>query len=195
MQTSLKVNEIFYSIQGEGARAGEPSIFIRLAGCDLACTFCDTEFESGKEISLVDLLNFIAPWPCQWIVWTGGEPMLQITYEIVEYFHGAGYKQAIESNGNHPIPKTIDWRVVSPKVAEHVLKRHNPEGVDELRYVRHSGHQAVPEPAIAAKAYFLSPIFDGNTPNADNVRHCMALALANPRWRLSLQLHKLLRVL
>jgi organic radical activating enzyme len=192
---NLRVNEIFYSIQGEGARAGEPSIFIRLAGCDLACSFCDTEFESGKEISLVDLLNEIAPLPCKWIVWTGGEPMLQITYEIVEYFHAAGYKQAIESNGNHPIPETIDWRVVSPKVAEHVVKRHNPKGVDELRYVRHAGHQSVPAPAIKAKVYYLSPIFNGNTPDVANIKHCMNLALANPQWRLSLQIHKLLGVL
>jgi 7-carboxy-7-deazaguanine synthase len=195
MSLTLRVNEIFYSIQGEGARAGEPSIFIRLSGCDLTCGFCDTEFASAKELPLPAIRQHISRFPCHWIVWTGGEPMLQITYEIVEYFHDAGYKQAIESNGNHAIPKTIDWRVVSPKVAEHVLKRHNPEGVDELRYVRHAGHQSVPEPAIAAKLYYLSPIFDGNTPNADNVKHCMKLILENPKWRMSLQLHKVIGVL
>ena len=193
----MKVNEIFYSIQGEGARCGEPSIFVRLAGCDLACSFCDTEFESGKELSLVDLRAAIsaANDRCHWIVWTGGEPMLQITEAVVDYFHAAGYKQAIESNGNHPIPATIDWRVVSPKVAEHVIKRHNPQGVDELRYVRHAGQLSVPEPAIPARFYYLSPIFDGNTPNEANVKHCMRLILENPQWRLSLQMHKLLRVL
>jgi organic radical activating enzyme len=195
MEQSLKVNEIFYSIQGEGARAGEPSIFIRLAGCDLACSFCDTEFESQAVMSLAAISQHISGRPCKWIVWTGGEPMLQINYEIVEFFHAAGYKQAIESNGNHAIPKTIDWRVVSPKVAEHVVKRHNPEGVDELRYVRHSGHMGVPQPAISAQFYYLSPIFNGNTPDVANVRHCMKLAMENPPWRLSLQLHKLLNVL
>lgn len=194
-KTTLKVTELFYSIQGEGARSGEPSIFIRLSGCDLACGFCDTEFESGKEMSLNELAEFIAQWPCKWIVWTGGEPMLQLTEEIIDWFHAIGYKQAIESNGNHRIPRSLDWIVVSPKVAEHVVKRHNPQGVDELRYVRHAGHTSVPQPAIEAKVYYLSPIFDGNTPNWENVRHCMKLAQENPQWRISLQLHKLLQVL
>jgi organic radical activating enzyme len=192
---TLRVNEIFYSIQGEGARAGEPSIFIRLTGCDLACGFCDTEFESGKVMDLVEIESYIARWPCHWIVWTGGEPMLQLTEDVISHFHAHGYSQACESNGNHRIPRSLDWIVVSPKVAEHVLKRNFPQGVDELRYVRHSGHTDVPHPSIAAQRYYLSPIFDGNTPNRENVKHCMALCLANPKWRLSLQQHKLLRVL
>jgi len=191
----MKVNEIFYSIQGEGARAGEPSIFIRLSGCDKACGFCDTEFASGKEMSNEDILAFIKRWPCKWIVWTGGEPMLQLTRETVRWFNVHEYQQAIESNGNHAIPCEIEWIVVSPKVAEHVLRKNFPEGVDELRYVRHSGHMNVPEPAIRAEYYYLSPMFDGNTPNLENVRHCMALCLANPKWKLSLQLHKLINVL
>jgi len=191
----MKVNEIFYSIQGEGARAGEPSIFVRLSGCDLACGFCDTEFASGKEMTAPMIRDFILKWPCKWIVWTGGEPMLQLTEDVIAFFHANGFSQAIESNGNHKIPRSLDWIVVSPKVAEHVLKRHFPEGVDELRYVRHNGHTSVPEPAITAQRYYLSPMFDGNTPNLDNVRHCLQLCLNNPKWRLSLQLHKLLRVL
>jgi 7-carboxy-7-deazaguanine synthase len=192
---TLRVNEIFYSIQGEGARAGEPSIFIRLSGCDLACGFCDTEFKSGKDMTLPELRNYIQRWPCRWIVWTGGEPMLQLNDATIEYFKECGYKQACESNGNHKIPRQLDWIVVSPKVAEHVLARHFPEGVDELRYVRHSGQPSVPEPAITAKHYYLSPIFNGQVPNRENVMHCMELILANPKWKLSLQLHKLIGVL
>jgi 7-carboxy-7-deazaguanine synthase len=191
----MKINEIFYSIQGEGARAGEPSIFIRLTGCDLACGFCDTEFESGKEMPLDQLRDHILQWPCRWIVWTGGEPMLQLNEAIIAYFHSIGFKQAIESNGNHPIPRSLDWIVVSPKVAEHVLKRHFPDGVDELRYVRHAGHMSVPKPAITAQRYYISPIFDGNTPNLANVRHCLELIKAEPKWRLSLQLHKIIGAL
>lgn len=192
---TLRVNEIFYSIQGEGARAGEPSIFIRLSGCDLACGFCDTEFASGKTLTLDEIREHIIAWPCRWIVWTGGEPMLQLNEEVIAHFHAYGFHQAIESNGNHKIPRSLDWIVVSPKVAEHVIKRNFPDGVDELRYVRHSGHTTVPEPAVKAQRYYLSPIFDGNTPNAENVKHCLELCKANPQWRLSLQLHKLLRVL
>jgi len=192
---TLRVNEFFYSIQGEGARAGEPSIFVRLSGCDLACGFCDTEFASGKEMSPQEIHEAICIWPCRWIVWTGGEPMLQLTEEVISFFHARGYSQAIESNGNHKIPRSIDWIVVSPKVAEHVLKRNFPQGVDELRYVRHAGHTTVPEPSITARFYFLSPIFDGNTPNRENVKHCLDLCKLHPRWRLSLQLHKLIGVL
>jgi organic radical activating enzyme len=146
-------------------------------------------------MKLSEICEYISQWPCKWIVWTGGEPTLQLTEEIVKFFHDAGYKQAIESNGNHPIPEGIDWKVISPKVAEHVVKRHNPNGVDELRYVRHAGHMNVPQPAIQAKYYYLSPIFDGYSPNVENVKHCMKLILENPRWRLSLQTHKLLNVL
>lgn len=195
---SLKVNEVFYSIQGEGARAGEPSVFVRLSGCDLACSFCDTEFASGKEMTPEDLLIYLQAAEqrlCHWIVWTGGEPMLQLTDEIISFFHTYGYRQAIESNGNHKIPRSLDWIVVSPKVAEHVLKRNFPQGVDELRYVRHAGHMNAPEPAISAKHYYLSPIFNGNTPDRENIKHCLKLCLANPKWKLSLQLHKLIGVL
>jgi 7-carboxy-7-deazaguanine synthase len=192
----MKVNEIFYSLQGEGYRAGHPSVFVRLTGCDMTCGFCDTEFASGKEMSNIEIRQYIQTrWPCRWIVWTGGEPMLQVTKETVQWFHNAGFNQACESNGNHKIPDEIDWKVVSPKVAEHVLKKNFPNGVDELRYVRHAGQMAVPKPAITAKHYYLSPIFDGMTPNIENVKHCIKLCLDNPQWHLSLQTHKLLSIL
>jgi 7-carboxy-7-deazaguanine synthase len=194
----VKVSEIFYSLQGEGYRAGHPSIFIRLSGCDLACGFCDTEFESGKEMTIEELHAKIAHWPARWIVWTGGEPMLQLTPEIVRDFHELGYQQAIESNGNHPIDREkigLDWIVVSPKVAEHVLARNFPAGVDELRYVRHSGQPGVPQPKISAKMKYLSPIFSGDRPNRENIAHVIQLCLDNPDWNLSLQTHKLLKIL
>jgi 7-carboxy-7-deazaguanine synthase len=193
----MKIAEIFYSIQGEGARAGDPSIFIRLSGCDLTCGFCDTEFESGKDFTCEELFAYIYDrWPqCNWIVWTGGEPMLTLTRNDILFFKTAGYLQACESNGNHPIPETIDWRVVSPKVAEHVLKKKNPNGVDELRYVRHSGQPGIPVPAITAKRYFLSPMFKGNQPDPASIKVCLDLCLANPSWSLSVQTHKVLNVL
>jgi len=195
---NLKVAEYFYSLQGEGFRAGHPSIFIRLTGCDLACGFCDTEFESGKEMSVQELLAIIQQWPCKWIVWTGGEPMLQLTEAITLFFNAQGYQQAIETNGNHRIDRErmwFDWITCSPKVAEHVLEKNFPQGVDELRYVRHSGQPGVPKPRIEAKNKYLSPIFDGATPNEKNLRHCIQLCLDNPEWKLSLQTHKILRVL
>lgn len=193
----LNVAEMFYSLQGEGARQGEPSLFVRLQGCDLECGFCDTEFESGKPMSIPELylkLKQLSP-DCEWIVWTGGEPTLQLSPEIVNWFKEQGFKQAIESNGNHAVPPGLDWVVVSPKVAEHVLERNFPDGVDELRYVRHAGQPGVPEPKINAKTYFLSPLSDGNRLNKENVSHTINLCLANPQWRLSIQMHKLWRIL
>lgn len=193
----MKVSEIFYSLQGEGARAGEPSVFVRLAGCNLACGFCDTEFESGKDMTNLELATRVAEASpsCRWIVWTGGEPMEQLTGEAVQFFADRGYKQAIETNGTHKIPFMLDWVVCSPKVAEHVLAGNFPGGVDELRYVRHSGQPGVPVPAVAAKRKFLSPMFKGNKPDMENVRHCTKLCLENPDWSLSLQLHKLINIL
>ena len=197
--TTLRVSEIFYSLQGEGFRAGHASVFVRLSGCDLACGFCDTEFESGSEMSLEEIAAAIHDakqgQPCNWIVWTGGEPTLQLTPEAVKFFKERGWKQAIETNGNHHAPAGLDWVACSPKVAEHVLAKHFPDGVDELRYVRHSGQPGIPEPKITAKHYYLSPRFDGDRVNPDNLQHCIKLCLKNPKWHLSVQSHKLTRIL
>ena len=191
----MKVNEIFYSIQGEGYRAGEASIFIRLSDCDMTCGFCDTEFESGEELSNDELLVRIQKYPCGWIVWTGGEPTLQLKESHVEYFKSKGYLQAIETNGNNRAPKGLDWVACSPKVAEHVVAKNFPDGVDELRYVRHANHLAVPEPKVEARHCYLSPRFDGNDMNKENLQKCVELILKNSKWKLSLQSHKLLNVL
>ena len=112
----LKISEYFYSLQGEGARAGTPTIFVRLQGCKAkhACAKmgikCDTEFESGAEWSLKSLLEKmleLAP-DCKEITWTGGEPTDQLDDEIVQYFKDAGYFQAIETSGLNPVPKGLD---------------------------------------------------------------------------------------
>jgi organic radical activating enzyme len=126
-------------------------------------------------------------------VWTGGEPTDQLTDDDVAFFAGLGYLQAIETSGVRPVPPGLDWVTVSPKVAEHVLAKHFPEGVSELKYVRHAG-QAIPEPQVQAVYYCLSPHSDGLTINVDNMRACIALCLANPKWRLSLQQHKLWQI-
>ena len=187
----LKVNEWFYSLQGEGRRAGEASIFIRLTGCDLTCGFCDTEFESGKEMSADEICAAISDYPCDWIVWTGGEPTLQLTAAHVSYFKSKGYKQAIETNGNNRAPAGLDWVCVSPKVAEHVVKKNFPDGVSELRYVRHKNQVGAPEPMVDAQHYYISPMFDGNDVNGANIKKAIDVILANPKWKLSLQTHKL----
>jgi organic radical activating enzyme len=197
---SLKISEIFYSLQGEGARAGTATIFIRLQGCKakFACASmgikCDTEFESGKEYSLDQLYNFIKDMPSWEITWTGGEPTDQLTDEIVSYFKQKGYYQAIETSGLNPVCNGLDFVCISPKVAEHIIKKNFPNGCDELRYVRHKG-QDIPQPAIEAKHYWISPHSDGFTINAENLKHCIELCLQNPKWKLSVQNHKLWNIL
>lgn len=197
---SLKISEIFYSLQGEGARAGTPTIFIRLQGCKakFACAAmgikCDTEFESGKEYSLEQLYNFIKQYQSKEITWTGGEPTDQLTNEIVSYFAQKGYYQAIETSGLNSVPNGIDFVCISPKVAEHIIKKNFPNGCDELRYIRHKG-QSIPQPSISANHYWISPHSDGFTINAENLKHCIELCLQNPNWKLSVQNHKLWNIL
>jgi organic radical activating enzyme len=184
---TLKVNEIFYSLQGEGARAGKPSIFIRLSDCNLRCTFCDTEFVSGREMTTREILQYIKAFPCNEIVWTGGEPTLQLTNEVLDEF--PGYYHCIETNGTNPIPEKIHYIALSPKVAEHVIRKNVPS-CDEVRYVRGPG-MAIPEPATEAKRKYISPMADGDKISMEALRHCIRLCLENPEWSLSVQQHKL----
>lgn len=199
---NLNVSELFYSLQGEGARAGTPTIFVRLQGCSakFACyasgVVCDTEFESGKAFDLEQLYKAIKALSddCKEITWTGGEPCDQLTVEMVSYFKQKGYYQAIETSGLKPAPEGIDFICVSPKVAEHVVKKSFPNGVTELRYVRHKG-QEIPQPSVTASHYWISPHSDGFTINTDNLKHCIELCKLNPKWKLSVQQHKLWSIL
>lgn len=198
----LSISEIFYSLQGEGARIGTPTVFIRLKGCKAknACyqlgIKCDTEFESGKDYSLEDIDSWIKlnGNDCKEITWTGGEPLDQLNEEMIMWFKEKGYYQAIETSGLHSAPNGLDFICVSPKVAEHVIKKNFPDGVTELRYVRHKG-QTVPEPSVKANHYWISPHSDGFTINTENLKHCIELCKENPKWKLSIQSHKLWNIL
>ncbi|MDR3339829.1 MAG: 7-carboxy-7-deazaguanine synthase QueE [Candidatus Symbiothrix sp.] len=192
---SLKVNEIFYSLQGEGGRQGEASIFIRLVGCNLQCDFCDTDFSEGNNMTIHVILSHIRQYPCQWIVWTGGEPTLQLTDEILSFFKEKGYRQAIESNGHKALSPLLDYTVISPKGDMDYARRINPK-VNEIRLpVRMNGFI----PAITflpeADYYFLSPIFtDEASATQTNIDYCVDQVKAQPQWRLSLQIHKLIGI-
>jgi 7-carboxy-7-deazaguanine synthase len=202
MKNKLKVSEIFYSLQGEGARIGTPTIFIRLQGCKtkFACAAsginCDTEFESGKELSIQEIELWIKTNAnhCNEITWTGGEPLDQLTEEIISYFKEKGFYQAIETSGLQPAIKGLDFICVSPKVAEHIIAKNFPNGVSELRYVRHKG-QSIPEPSIKADHYWISPHSDGFNINSENLKHCIDLCLKNGKWKMSLQNHKIWNIL
>ena len=198
----LKISEIFYSLQGEGARIGTPTVFIRTTGCKAkhACfkagIKCDTEFESGKEYTVEEILNWLEQYApqCNEITWTGGEPTDQLTKEMVSFFKENGYFQAIETSGLNPVPEGIDFICVSPKVAEHVIAKNFPDGVDELRYVRHKG-QEIPNPSIEATHYWISPHSDGFDINSENLKHCIELCVKDGTWKLSLQNHKIWNIL
>lgn len=191
---SLRVNEIFYSLQGEGGRTGEASIFIRLSKCNLACSFCDTEFEFGIKMEIDEILAEIAQYPCRWIIWTGGEPTLQLTDEVVALFKEKGYKQAIETNGTRRVPAGIDYITCSPKQQFEKVRELIPEA-DELRFPI-AKDDPLPDLSILpnAKRYFISPIFDDLNIIAENVDYCIELVKQNPQWALSLQTHKLIGI-
>jgi 7-carboxy-7-deazaguanine synthase len=192
------VNEIFYSLQGEGVRAGTPNLFLRLSRCNLACKVethgfdCDTEFESGRWMTpggIVDELRQLSG-SCRWVVLTGGEPALQVDAELIGVLHDTGYQLAIETNGSVPLPPGIDWITVSPKVAEHAIRQRT---ADEVKYVRGHG-QGVPRTVVEAGHYLISPAFEGSEVDPRTLEWCVRLCKENPPWRLSLQQHKTWRI-
>lgn len=198
---NLKVREIFYSLQGEGSRQGEASVFIRLANCNLNCWFCDTDWSYGEEMQvdhIIEMINEIYP-NALWIIWTGGEPTLQLTKDIINRFKSEGFLQAIETNGTNKIPPGLDYITVSPKIDPKQL-RLNVNRVDELRYPIGVGEEP-PDIVELPKAdhYYVSPIFTGEKKsrmelNDNNVQHCINYVKKNPVWKLSLQIHKLLKI-
>ena len=206
------VKEIFYTLQGEGANAGTPAVFCRFAGCNLwsgreadraaaTCDFCDTDFVGtdgdggGKFDSPGTLADAIAAaWPAhapdrRFVVCTGGEPLLQLDASLVAALHARGFRVAIETNGTLPAPPGIDWVCVSPKAATPLAIARG----DELKLV-FPQPLAPPErfEALAFDHFFLQPM-DGPEREA-NTRGAVDYCLAHPRWRLSLQSHKIVGI-
>lgn len=190
----LNVKEIFYSLQGEGGRTGEPSIFIRLTKCNLSCTFCDTDFSAGEDMTLEDIEKHISQYPAKWIIWTGGEPTIQLKDDHLRFFKDKGYRQAIETNGTKRVSELIDYITCSPKKDYDRTKEYLPT-VNEIRIPLSKG-DTLPDISTlpAADKYFVSPIFDGDKMNPENVNYCVQLIKENPQWALSLQIHKLIHI-
>jgi len=206
------VKEIFYTLQGEGANTGTPAVFLRFAGCNLwsgrardrataVCRFCDTDFVGtdgtggGKFRTAGALAQAVAAkWPKRtrsprFVVCTGGEPLLQLDGALLDALHDKGFRVAIETNGTLAAPRGVDWTCVSPKArAPLVLKRG-----DELKLVY---PQAGVEPerysALDFEHFYLQPM-DGPR-RAENTRLAADYCLQHPRWRLSLQTHKLIGI-
>ncbi|WP_088342593.1 MULTISPECIES: 7-carboxy-7-deazaguanine synthase [Rhodomicrobium] len=204
------VKEIFYTLQGEGAQSGRAAVFLRFAGCNLwtgreqdrenaVCRFCDTDFVGtdgtggGKFAGPEALAEAVAGlWPADairgrpYVVCTGGEPLLQLDAPLIDALHARGFEIAIETNGTLAAPPGIDWICVSPKGRAPLAQRSG----DELKFVY---PQTDADPAsleaLDFTHFFLQPM-DGPR-LAANLAETVAYCLAHPRWRLSLQTHKL----
>lgn len=188
---TYKINEIFYSLQGEGFFTGTPSVFIRFSGCNLRCPFCDTDHSDGRMLTCPEIMEEVEKYPSGHVVLTGGEPSLSIDREFIQAIHSLGKSVAIETNGTTPLPENIDWITLSPKFD---LQPDPPLRItecDELKVVYHGQDMSIYSD-IAARHHFIQPCDTGN-PETDrqfleeSIRYC----LEHPHWRLSLQTHKL----
>jgi len=207
------VKEIFYTLQGEGANAGRAAVFCRFSGCNLwtgresdrataVCNFCDTDFvgvgpDGGKFATATELADAVASrWPQddagrgeKFVVCTGGEPLLQLDTEAIEALHAKGFAVAVETNGTQEAPTGLDWICVSPKANAELLLTKGSElklvfpqpEVDPARFER-----------LEFDNFFLQPM-DGPQA-AENTVAALEYCLAHPRWRLSIQTHKLLGI-
>ena len=205
------VKEIFYTLQGEGAQTGRAAVFCRFAGCNLwsgreqdrasaICKFCDTDFADtngpggGKFASGAELASAVAEkWPARGgkrlVVCTGGEPLLQLDSALIDALHAHGFEIAVETNGTCVAPAGLDWICVSPKAGTELKQRSG----DELKLVY---PQAGAEPEqfeqMDFRHFFLQPM-DG--PDRErNTQLALRYCLDHPRWRMSLQTHKLLGI-
>lgn len=200
------IKEIYYTIQGEGFHTGRPAVFCRFSGCNLwsgreedrskaICQFCDTNFwgtdgENGGKYELSELVSRIkALYPKgqsnPYVVCTGGEPALQLDETLVQALQKEGFEVAIETNGTHKIPKSLDWVCMSPKANTDIIINKG----DEIKIV-------VPQNGINPKDFerfdfkhFYIQAMESEQWN-DNIKHAVDYVLNNPKWRLSVQTHK-----
>lgn len=193
-----RVNEIFYSLQGEGRHTGRAAVFVRFSGCNLNCAFCDTDFNGYTLMTADDIINAVSQWrACGFVVLTGGEPSLQADDVLVEALHQSGFYVAVETNGTNALPTAVDWVTWSPKdlFSDHVpplaLKR-----IDEIKVVFDGQHNPEHYSVIARDAYLcLQPCDTGNDErNRLITSECVAYILRYPHWHLSLQTHKLIHI-
>ena len=200
---AYRIKEIFYSLQGEGVNTGRPAVFIRFSGCNLSCIFCDTDFSGidgagGGEYSgpshlfsaaLTAMSSVKAGTRRPFTVITGGEPALQIDDALIREFHIHSWEVAIETNGTLPIPPGIDWVTVSPKQDSELVVTRGDEL--KLLYPQH-GIDPKSFESLDFRHFILQPIHDART--QENTLHAIEYCLAHPRWRLGIQLHKVLAI-
>jgi 7-carboxy-7-deazaguanine synthase (Cx14CxxC type) len=201
---SYKVKEMFLSLQGEGFHAGRPAVFVRFAGCNLwsgreedrssaVCQFCDTDFLGGERLTGIDIVGRAAGlWgqgrQHRFVVFTGGEPTLQADYALVELFHRHDFEVAVETNGTREIVPLYDWVTVSPKAGTTIVATTG----SELKFVFPQKNIDPSEFRDGFDHFYIQPM-DGPDREA-NTASAIQYCLNHPRWRLSLQIHKLLGI-
>ncbi len=209
---TYSVKEIFYTLQGEGAHAGRPAVFCRFSGCNLwsgresdrataICRFCDTDFVGtdgeggGKFTDAATLAGAIdALWPAhhaadKYVVCTGGEPLLQLDAVLIDALHAAGFEIAIETNGTMPVPDGVDWVCVSPKIGSQLVVR---KGSEIKVVIPQDGQSLAVYEGLEFDHFFVQPM-DGPLAQ-QNTRLAIDVCKRNPKWKLSLQTHKLLQI-
>lgn len=191
-----QVNEIFYSLQGEGYHTGQASVFVRLSGCNLRCPFCDTDFSTYTEMTADEIaaeVQRLAPDPQVLIILTGGEPSLQADEALCTTLHATGKRICMETNGTHPLPAGIDWITCSPKEGSRIVIPH----ANELKIVYQGGLSDTPDSRqdveqwakqIPAEHLYLQPC------SCQNTVEVIDYILRHPHWHLSLQTHKYLNI-
>jgi len=194
----MRVNETFLSLQGEGFFTGTPAFFLRLSGCNLKCPFCDTNHQTYKEMSEDEIVQEASREKPRHIVITGGEPALQLTESLVDKLHEAGFFVQVETNGTLPLPQSIDWVTCSPKSLHLSI-----QNIDELK-VLYKGEGDNPEHFLNSlpkkvsgrgPRLYLQPLDTGDEMrNRIILRDTIAYILQHPKWKLSLQTHKLLGI-
>ena len=193
-----KINEIFYSLQGEGFHSGTPAVFVRFSGCNLHCEFCDTQHQHGMMMSMQEIVDEVNKYPgAPLLVLTGGEPALYIDEAFVAALKAAtGKFITIETNGTRPLPQNLDWVTFSPK--NNLAGGDDQPCVlthcDELKVV-YLGQDLSLYEGITAQYRYLQPCFcEDAVQFAKNMRACVEAVLAHPHWRLSLQIHRTLNI-
>jgi len=209
---TYSIKEIFYTLQGEGAHAGRPAVFCRFSGCNLwtgreqdrataTCQFCDTDFvgtdgerggkfrDAGALAAEIDSLWPAAYLASKYVVFTGGEPLLQLDAALIDAMHAVGFMIAIETNGTLPVPAGVDWICVSPKMGATLVVHKG----DEIKVViPQAGQDLADYQALDFANYFVQPM-DGPLA-AFNTQLAIDTCRRNPQWKLSLQTHKLLQI-
>ena len=194
-----RINEIFYSLQGEGYWTGTPMVFLRFSGCNLKCPFCDTDHSGYREMSAEEIVlaALQAGGECRRVCVTGGEPSLQLDNALVDALHGAEFRIHVETNGTRPLPTGVDWVTLSPKSDVKSLKGDGTVVLgkaDEVKVV-YEGCSVDKWAAFPADWHFLQPCDTGDeTKNKAVLAETIDHIQRHPCWRLSLQTHKLMNI-